>query len=104
MRNKRVAAQQRCRVSLLVLALLAASVCLAWLLRPLVLNWWSGAAEGEEVPLENLNQGRPTDPADRNPNLCLLDSDPGMCMAAMPRAASQSKVSNLLCHHLLEYY
>ena len=94
MRNKRVAAQQRCRVALLVLALLAASVCLAWLLRPLVLNWWCGADEGE-VPLENLNQGRPTDPEDRSPNLCLLHSDPGMCMAAMPRAVSQSNVADL---------
>ena len=92
-------AQQRCKVVLLVLLLLVAFVGLLLLLRPLLISWgWCGTDNSKDgVPLDNLNQERPiVDPEERN--LCLLDSDQGMCMAAMPREDSvqRSNVTTLV--------
>ena len=82
-------AQQRCKVLLLVLLLLAAFLGLLFLLQPLLIAWCGTNDTEDGVALENLNQERPTlivDPEERN--LCMLESDPGMCMAAMPREDS----------------
>ena len=84
MRNKKVVAQQRCKVVLLLLLLLVTFLGLLFLVQPLLISWgWCGTGD-DGVPLENLSQERPiVDPEERN--LCMLDSDQGMCMAAMPR-------------------
>ena len=83
-RNKKVVAQQRCKVVLLSFLLLMAFLGLLLLLQPYLMSWYGPDGTEDGVPLENLNQNRPiVDPVERN--LCLLESDQGMCMAAMPR-------------------
>ena len=83
-RNKKVVAQQRCKVVLLSFLLLMAFLGLLLLLQPYMMSWYGPDGTEDGVPLENLNQERPiVDPVERN--LCLLESDQGMCMAAMPR-------------------
>ena len=77
-------AQQRCKDELLTFLLLLAFLGLLLLLQPYLMSWYGPDGTEDGVPLENLNQERPiVDPVERN--LCLLESDKGMCMAAMPR-------------------
>jgi len=85
-RNKKAIAQQRCKVVLLVLVLLVAFLGLLFLLQSLLMSCVGqecGTDSG--VPFDNLNQERPTPVDPEGRNLCMLDSDRGMCMAAMPR-------------------
>lgn len=71
---------------LLVLVLLVAFLGLLFLLQSLLMSCVGqecGTDSG--VPFDNLNQERPTPVDPEGRNLCMLDSDRGMCMAAMPR-------------------
>ena len=81
---------------LLVLVLLVAFLGLLFLLQSLLMSCVGQECGSDTgVPFDNLNQERPTPVDPEGRNLCMLDSDRGMCMAAMPREDGVQLTANV---------